>query len=171
MVRYTCCFTGHRPEKLFEQYDESEIYNRILAAISTAIEDGYTTFVCGGSRGADFLFAEAVIELKSTHPGIRLEFMLPCRNQSELWSREDRDRYSSLLELGDSVFCLSDKYTPGCMQNRNRVMVDRSSLLIAVWNGTEGGTEYTYKYARKRKLRIVDLIDRIPEQTNQLSFL
>ena len=32
-------------------------------------------------------------------------------------------------------------------------------------------TEYTYKYARKRKLRIVDLIDRIPEQTNQLSFL
>ena len=64
-----------------------------------------------------------------------------------LWSREDRDRYSNLLELGDSVFCLSDKYSNGCMQYRNRVMVERSSLLIAAWNGTEGGTEYTYKYA------------------------
>ena len=50
-------------------------------------------------------------------------------------------------------------------------MVERSSLLIAAWNGTEGGTEYTYKYAKKRKLRIVDIIDRLPEETDQLSFL
>lgn len=171
MVRYTCCFTGHRPEKLFTEFDESEIYNRILKALHLAIEDGYKTFLCGGSRGADFLFAEAVIELKATYADIRLEFMLPCRNQSELWSREDRDRYSNMLELADSVFCLSDKYTNGCMQQRNRVMVERSSLLIAAWNGSEGGTEYTYKYAKKRKLRIIEIIDRIPEQTNQLSFL
>ena len=171
MIQFTCCFTGHRPEKLFDRYDEAEIYNRIVYALENAIADGYKTFLCGGSRGADFLFAEAVIALKATHPDIRLEFMLPCRNQSELWSREDRDRYSNLLELGDSVFCLSDKYTNGCMQNRNRVMVERSSLLIAAWNGTEGGTEYTYKYARKRKLRIVDIIDRLPEETDQLSFL
>ena len=35
----------------------------------------------------------------------------------------------------------------------------------------DNGTEYTYKYAKKRKLRIIEIIDRIPEQTNQLSFL
>ena len=50
-------------------------------------------------------------------------------------------------------------------------MVDRSTLLIAAYNGSAGGTEYTFNYATKKHLRIVNVLDRITEQTDQLSFL
>ena len=36
-------------------------------------------------------------------------------------------------------------------------MGDRSSLLIAVYNGTPGGTRYTVRYAMSQGIDIVDL--------------
>lgn len=171
MVKSTCCFTGHRPENLYINADESEIYNRILSSVQNAILDGYTMFLCGGCRGADFLFADAVIYSRTKNPSIKLCFVLPCRDQASEWSRDDRDNYSRLLDCADEIICLNDKYKNGCMQQRNRFMVDRSSLLISAYNGTEGGTEYTYKYAQKKHLRIVNVLDRITQETDQLSFL
>ena len=43
------------------------------------------------------------------------------------------------------------------MQERNRYMVDRSSLLLAVYDDRAGGTFSTVKYAEKKNLTIVVL--------------
>ena len=43
------------------------------------------------------------------------------------------------------------------MQRRDRYMVDHSSLLIAAFDGTPGGTQYTMQYAMSRGVSIVDL--------------
>ena len=49
-------------------------------------------------------------------------------------------------------------YTPGCMNRRNRYMVDRSSLLIAVYDGIpQGGTLNTLSYAMGKGVRTVIL--------------
>ena len=45
------------------------------------------------------------------------------------------------------------------MHQRNRYMVDRSSLLIAAYDGTAGGTRYTVEYARSRGLQIINLFE------------
>ncbi len=171
MLKNTCCFTGHRPESLYKNADDGEVYNRILKAVENAVLDGYTIFLCGGCRGGDFLFADAVLYARTKYPQIKLCFVLPCRDQASEWSRTDRDDYSRLLDSADDIVCLSEKYTNSCMQKRNRYMVDHSTLLIAAYNGTSGGTEYTYNYANKRHLRIVNVLDRITEETDQLSFL
>lgn len=169
----TCCFTGHRPKDLFAYNSPAEVYARILKAVEDAVEDGYTDFLCGGCIGGDFLFADAVISVRSERPDreIRLNMCLPCRDQAEKWERGDRDRYSGYLQVADSIVCLSDRYTEGCMQKRNRYMVDRSSLLIAAYNGSSGGTEYTYKYARRSGLRTVNLLEIPTQESDQLSFL
>ncbi len=171
MLKSTCCFTGHRPENLYKNADDSEVYSRILNAVESAYLDGYTVFICGGCRGGDFLFADAVLYLRTQHPEVKLCFALPCRDQASQWCREDRDEYSRLLDSADEIICLSEKYSAGCMQKRNRYMVDRSTLLIAAFNGSQGGTEYTYNYAFKKHLRIVNVLDRITEESDQLSFL
>ena len=36
-------------------------------------------------------------------------------------------------------------------------MVDHSSLLIAAFDGSAGGTRYTVEYAMRRRLDVVDL--------------
>ncbi len=165
-----CCFTGHRPETLYIDNDESEVYGLILKAVEDAILDQYTVFMCGGCRGGDFLFGESVAELRNTYPEIRLVCVLPFRGQAELWSGEDRNRYADLLDAADEVVCLNDKYTKSCMHERNRYMVDRSSLLIAAYNGTKGGTDYTLSYAKKQGLRTVNLLRVQGKQSAQLSF-
>ena len=49
-------------------------------------------------------------------------------------------------------------YTPGCMGRRNRYMVDRSSLLLAVYDGIpRGGTMNTLAYAMRQGVQTVIL--------------
>ncbi len=42
-----------------------------------------------------------------------------------------------------------------CMQERNRYMVNASSLVIALFNGKNGGTQKTIEYAEKQGKEIV----------------
>ncbi|MBQ1283626.1 MAG: DUF1273 family protein [Clostridia bacterium] len=165
-----CCFTGHRPESLYLYDEEDAVYAHIFKAVEDAIFDRYTVFMCGGCRGGDFLFGEAVAELRNIYPEIRLVCVLPFRGQAELWSGEERNRYADLLDSADEVICLNDKYQKGCMHERNRYMVDRSSLLIAAYNGTKGGTDYTLSYAKKQGLRTVNVLTVKGEISTQLSF-
>ena len=54
---------------------------------------------------------------------------------------------------------VSDKYFNGCLFKRNIYMVDKSDLVIAVFNGEKkGGTFYTLSYAEKQG-KIIEIID------------
>ena len=35
------------------------------------------------------------------------------------------------------------------MMKRNKYMVDKSDIVVAVWNGSKGGTANTVKYAKQ----------------------
>lgn len=43
------------------------------------------------------------------------------------------------------------------MQLRNKWMVDKSDIVIAVWDGSEGGTNNCVQYATENKKRIINL--------------
>lgn len=48
-------------------------------------------------------------------------------------------------------------YVPGCMQQRNRYMVDHCDLLLAVHDGVSGGTQSTLTYAFSHQINVVIL--------------
>ena len=57
----TCCFTGHRPEKLPWGTDESDpgctaLKLKIYDAVESAYAEGLRHFICGMARGCDFYF-------------------------------------------------------------------------------------------------------------------
>src|SRR5699024_4073370 len=81
---------------------------------------------------------------------LRLEALVPCPSQAGGWPAADRDRWTRLLAACDAVTVLEPAYTPGCMLRRNRVLVDRSDVLITVYDGSGGGTASTVAYARRR---------------------
>ena len=65
----TCCFTGHRPEKLPWGSDETDprcaaLKQKIRDAVESAYDGGMRHFICGMARGCDFYFAEAVVTLR-----------------------------------------------------------------------------------------------------------
>ncbi len=48
----------------------------------------------------------------------------------------------------------SHEYFRGCLQKRNRRMVELATHMIAVYDGLPGGTQSTIEYARKKGLDI-----------------
>ncbi len=162
----TCCCTGHRPKGFPYRYGVDELKHRNFLellkekTILAYRKYGVTNFISGMAIGVDLDFAETVLYLRDTenYP-FSLECAIPCRNQTLKWSEPDKLRYNSLLTRANSVNLISEQYTPECMLKRNRYMVDKSSVVIAAFNGIEkGGTWYTIKYA-KSKNKIIELID------------
>jgi uncharacterized phage-like protein YoqJ len=75
------------------------------------------------------------------------------------WPQKLRDVYKMLLEYSSERVIVSDGgYSAEKMQIRNKYMVDNCDLLVAVWDGTNGGTANCVNYANsvKRDLIIID---------------
>lgn len=81
---------------------------------------------------------------------------MPCKTQDIKWQIQDRERYRKLLWQLDGIRCIYDNYIGAeCMLERNRFMVDNSSMMIALYVGTVGGTKLTIDYARNKGLKII----------------
>lgn len=158
----TCCFTGHRPEKLpwgKNEYDPRcvALKAKLRDVIDAAYAEGKRHFICGMARGCDFYFAEAVLALREKTGDVTLEAAIPCAAQSASWSAPQRARWETLVAACDRKTVLQESYTPDCMHRRNRYMVERSSLVIAVYDGSDGGTRHTLEYAIREKVPFVDI--------------
>lgn len=63
-----------------------------------------------------------------------------------------------IINESDEVYYVSEeRYTHWCMNKRNEWMVDNSDLVIAVWDGTKGGTANCVRYAVKQGKEITKL--------------
>ena len=160
--QYSCCFTGHRPGKLPWGYAEEDprcrlLKERIADAVEGAYQEGFQHFLCGMAMGCDLYFCEAVLLLRRDYPDVTVEAAIPCPSQPEGWPEAERARWQSLVDRCDYETVVQDHYDAGCMQRRNRYMVDHAALLIAAFDGSPGGTRYTVEYAMRRGLEIVDL--------------
>lgn len=157
-----CSFTGHRPAKLPWRYRESDercvaLKRRIRDAVEAAYAEGYRHFLCGMAQGCDLYFCECVLALRGRCPDVTVEAVIPCPEQAEEWPATEQTRYRMLKAACDYETVVSERYVPGCMQRRNRYLVDHASLLIAAYDGSSGGTRNTIQYAISRGLDIVDL--------------
>ncbi len=148
-----CCFTGHRPEKL--QRTESEVCAALEAEIKNAIEDGFNVFISGMAYGVDICAAEIVLRLREQGEPIKLICASPFDGFERRWQREWRDRYNRIMKKADLVRFISPGYHRGCFQVRNEWMVNHSARVIAVYDGTPGGTRNTINYSQKVGVPVV----------------
>jgi len=162
MKKNTCCFTGHRPQKLPWGYDEEwedcvKLKLKLACEIEAMRQKGVTTFISGMAIGVDMWAAEIVLDLKRAYPQdtIKLIAAIPFEGQANKWSNEYRERYFDILAQADQEVIFQEHYTKNCMHERNRYMVDNSAFMIAVYNGEKGGTANTLKYAESKGLNIV----------------
>ena len=157
---HSCCFTGHRPMKLPWGMNERDprctaLKLELAARLEAIYALGYRHFLCGMAIGCDMYFAEAVLALRDVHGDVTLEAAIPFGDQPGRWDEAQRRRYNSLIDRADKVTVLQIGYTSDCMMQRNRYMVDRSSLLLACFDGRPGGTMNTILYAERSGVKTV----------------
>lgn len=158
----TCCFSGHRAAKLPWGSNENDprclsLKRELDNALKVLYSTGTRHFICGMALGSDMYFAEAVIALRAAHPDVTLEAAIPCPDQAERWESGQRERYERLVDACDVRTIISQRYTPDCMDRRNRYMIENSSVLVTVFGGGTGGTFNTIRHALREGLRIVEL--------------
>ena len=150
------CFTGHRsidPEK-------AVIITTLLEqTLHTLIHHGASHFYAGGALGFDTISALTVLRLKRSYPDIKLHLILPCKNQTKMWSDSDKAIYDLILTNADSVQYVSETYTSHCMHDRNRLLVDSSDICVAFCEHNGGGTAYTMAYAIKNDKELINIAD------------
>lgn len=159
--KISCAFTGHRPQSFPWKYDETAQECLLLKAtltkeIEKLVDRGVTDFYSGLAEGVDTWSAEIALGLREKNPALSVHGVLPCRSQAIKWTPAAQEHHQWLQEQADTITCLSENYYDGCMLERNKYLVNHSSILLAVYNGGwRGGTAMTVRYAQKQKREII----------------
>jgi len=149
--------TGHRPQKL-GGYGPMAMDKLELFAMHVLEE--YTQhdvwFITGMALGWDQAIAVACMEL-----GIPFVAAIPFDGQDSKWPHASRERYRELVAASqESHIVCPGEYASAKMQTRNEWMVDHADRVLALWDGTPGGTGNCVRYAVSCGIPIVQLWDR-----------
>lgn len=147
------CFTGHRPEKLTRHV--KSITKDLEKEIRQAAADGLNVFITGMARGVDIWVAQIVLMLRDEGYDVKLMCACPYEGFERGWSQEWQKAYREILAAADFVKYVCEGYSRACFQIRNEWMVNRSTRVIAVFNGEKSGTKNTIDYAMKVGVPVV----------------
>jgi uncharacterized phage-like protein YoqJ len=140
--------TGHR-ELPFKEPMLVDLAKRAI------VKANGTMVLSGMAQGWDAVMAKAAVSL-----GIPFKAICPFKGQGSNWPESAKKVYLELLSKAVEVIYTSDAYHKHCFFVRDRYLVDKSELLLAMWDGREqGGTFYTVKYAKEKEHLRVNLWD------------
>lgn len=158
--------TGHRPNKLDNDYDlkgllVEHIRYKIVEILNKEIPEGDMSarLITGMALGIDTLFAQIAVDMK-----IPFIAAVPFKGQDRMWIDKSKIKYDYLLrqaqyivvtdmnpikplEYNEFIALPETPFTAKKMQDRNEWMVDQCDVLIAVWDGSSGGTKNCVDYA------------------------
>lgn len=140
--------TGHRPDKLGGYGEHSRLRLWVRACLREEMVlwalRKTTVFLSGMALGVDTDWARAAVEL-----GYPFVAVVPFEGQDRVWRPEQQATYRELLGKAREVIVVSDGgYTPEAMKKRNTWMVKAASAVVAVWDGSSGGTGHCVNEAR-----------------------
>jgi uncharacterized phage-like protein YoqJ len=141
--------SGHRILK--KDFD----YNHFKKIIENLIESGYNIFYVGMARGFDIAGCKILKNLKENNANIKIVACIPCREQDKYFNDKEKKEYNNCLKFCDEIIYITDNYVSGCMQMRNRFMIDNCNLLLAYLYKEIGGTFYTVNYAKRKDKEIL----------------
>jgi uncharacterized phage-like protein YoqJ len=132
--------TGHRPSKLPTGYNPKPLIKLAGQWLDVNAPD---LIISGMALGWDQAVALAAIERS-----ILVHAYVPFVGQADKWPAQSHATYQRILQACDEVKVICPGgYLPEKMQKRNEAMVDACDRLLALWDGTSGGTGNCITYA------------------------
>lgn len=168
--------TGHRPTKLGGYPSRSDYNAKGYADLQADLErymeralDTYDRVIghSGLALGADTIWSNAILSVRERYPN-RVEFHaeIPNRLQPNRWiTSADIDYWHHQVDTADNVTFYNNDVDFGSslstgemardLELRNRGMLDKADVLLAVYDGSKGGTGNAVRYAQQTNLETV----------------
>jgi len=151
LVKRVAGVTGHRPDKLGGWDPLHPVVGRVKQALRAALIETWPSYlITGMALGVDQWAAQEALEL-----GIPFVAALPCDGMEQQWPLPSQERFRELLtKARQTVIVSPGPYKPWKMQRRNEFVVNGCEVLLAVWDGSSGGTKNCLDYAREKNRTI-----------------
>lgn len=145
-------FSGHRPSKLGGYTLPNPTYIHVCQQIEKALKELQPEKVISGmALGIDQWAANIAIKLN-----IPFIAAIPFIGQEKAWPEASQRTYHALLNKAiEKIIVCEGGYAASKMQIRNQWMTDHCDKLIAVWDGTPGGTGNCVQYAKNINREII----------------
>lgn len=143
--------TGHRPEKLGGHRTPNDTYRRVMEGMDKALLELRPEYVITGmAQGVDQWMAELCY-----WNGIPFLAAIPFAGFESHWPMPAQMHFRQLLAKASRTHIVCPgEYSAWKMQQRNMWMVDNCHHLIAVWDGSTGGTKNCVEYAQSQRRNI-----------------
>ena len=139
-----CCFFGHREVT-------HNIREKLTAIIEKLItEDGVTEFYVGHQGQFDSMVYSVLKELKAKYPQIRYTVVLAYMPDEHI-----KDVYGNDTLFPDGLETVPRKYA---ISKRNAWLIQHSGFAVCYVHKITGGAAKFREKAKKRKLRIIDVL-------------
>lgn len=150
--------TGHRPDKLGGYHIPNPTYTRVCREIEKVFQDlKPEKVITGMALGVDQWAAFIAYKLN-----IPFLAAVPFEGQEKKWPSKSQDLYNKLLKKATEIVIVSPGgYESSKMKTRNRWMVDYSDKMLAVWDGSSGGTGNCINYATSVEKEIIRIDPRL----------
>jgi uncharacterized phage-like protein YoqJ len=157
--------TGHRPPKVctWEEYESVGLPRMVELARNCLIRLEAEEAISGMALGWDIAFALAAINLN-----IPLIAAIPFEGQEKRWKRKDQLLFHDTVRQSQEIVYVCKEKIPAStewskqkidemMKARDHYMVDRCDKVLALYNGTSGGTSATVKYAESQGKPVINV--------------
>ena len=135
-------FIGHN-----QCYDLSR--NELEKVIVECINNGVTRFLSGGQGTFDRICATAIFKLKKEYPQINNILVIPYLT----FNIPNKEIFDEIIFPNDF-----EKYHyKAAIPQRNKYMVNNSDIAICYINHIWGNAVKTFDFAKKKKLKIINL--------------
>ncbi|MET0888335.1 MAG: SLOG family protein [Mycetocola sp.] len=153
--------TGHRPNKLAGYNLNVPFYAALSSWLIHIVETGlqkheHLTLHSGLALGADTVWSHVILAVREQYPD-RVAFVaeVPVMTQSSQWpSARDQKFWQKQIDTADLVNVYAESYSPRAMQLRNEGMLRPAQLVLAVWDGSTGGTGHAVRFAEKQGIPV-----------------
>lgn len=154
--------TGHRPNKLYGYNLNHPKYKELQLILETIIEKALTRnqIVVGHSGlalGADTIWSKAIFAMKTKYPDrVKFHAEIPMMTQSDVWFKQsDKDYWQYQIDNADMSSVYDSEFSQykethteqeskyraiKALDKRNKGMMEHADVVIAVYDGTKGGT-------------------------------
>jgi uncharacterized phage-like protein YoqJ len=140
--------TGHRPEKIPDVKWVEDTLTEVLTTVAPK------KLVQGMAAGVDLLSAQVALRMNIPLMSVRPWAGHTPRFQDVKLYQKAVVEAVEVVDVHPSTSYLG----PWMYQDRNKYMVDHATVVVAVWDGTKGGTRNCVVYARQKGVPVI-LID------------